>query len=166
MPFNRKELTNLYKKESDPNVKERLLLVLKVKVDDRIPARVARELHRSRTWASDWLARYSKEGIEGLKNKPKSGRPPKLSQEIVLKIRRKLIESKQGWSTKQIQDMIIRESGGGVKYHYIYIYRLLHKWGFKLKVSRRIRFNTASREERGALILLYERYGLKEIQGQ
>jgi hypothetical protein len=51
MPFNRKELTNLYKKESDPNVKERLLLVLKVKVDDMIPARVARELHRSRTWA-------------------------------------------------------------------------------------------------------------------
>ena len=80
MPFNRKELTNLYKKESDPNVKERLLLVLKVKVDNTIPARVARELHRSRTWAFDWLARYSKEGIEGLKNKPKSGRPPKLSQ--------------------------------------------------------------------------------------
>ena len=147
MPFNRKELTNLYKKESDPNVKERLLLVLKVKVDDTIPARVARELHRSRTWASDWLARYSKEGIEGLKkNKPKSGRPPKLSQEIVLKIRRKLTESKQGWSTKQIQDMIIRESGGGVKYHYVYIYRLLHKWGFKLKVPRRIHINTASKE--------------------
>jgi hypothetical protein len=42
------------------------LLVLKVKVDDMIPARVARELHRSRTWvASDWLARYSKEGLKG-----------------------------------------------------------------------------------------------------
>jgi putative transposase len=158
MPFNRKELTNLYKKESDPNVKERLLLVLKVKVDDTIPARVARELHRSRTWASDWLARYSKEGIEGLKNKPKSGRPPKLSQEIVLKIRRKLTESKQGWSTKQIQDMIIRESGGGVKYHYIYIYRLLHKWGFKLKVPRKIHINRASKEERGAFKKEHRKY--------
>ncbi|MBV9179337.1 MAG: helix-turn-helix domain-containing protein, partial [Nitrososphaeraceae archaeon] len=147
---NRKELTNLYKKESDPKVKERLLLVLKVRVDDMIPARVARELYRSRTWASDWLARYSKEGVEGLKNKPKSGRPPKLSREIVLKIRRKLIGSKQGWSTKQIQDMIIRESGGGVKYHYIYMYRLLHKWGFKLKVPRKIHINTASNEERRA----------------
>jgi hypothetical protein len=72
MPFNRKELTNLYKKESDPNVKERLLLVLKVKVDDMIPAHVARELHEAEHGhASDWLARYSKEGIEGLKNKPK-----------------------------------------------------------------------------------------------
>jgi hypothetical protein len=56
MPFNRKELTNLYKKESDLNVKERLLLVLKVKDDDMIPARVARELHRSRTWAYFRLA--------------------------------------------------------------------------------------------------------------
>ena len=46
--------------------------------------------------------------------------------------------------------MIIRESGGGVKYHYIYIYRLLHKWGFKLKVPRKIHINTASKEERGA----------------
>lgn len=150
MSFNRNELADLYKRESDPNVRERLLLVLKVKVDHIIPARVAKELRRSRTWASDWLARYSKEGIEGLKNRPKSGRPPKLQQEIVLKIKRKLIESKQGWSTKKIQDMIIRESGGGVKYHYIYIYRLLHKWGFKLKVPRKVHINTASKEEKDA----------------
>ena len=46
---------NLYKRESDPNVKERLLLVLKVEGDGMIPARVANELHRSKTWASDWL---------------------------------------------------------------------------------------------------------------
>jgi hypothetical protein len=56
MLFNRKKLTNLYKKERDSNVNERLLLVLKVKIDDMIPARVARELHRSRTWACFQLA--------------------------------------------------------------------------------------------------------------
>jgi putative transposase len=92
MTFNRSGLGNLYKRESDSNVKERLLLVLKVEVDGKIPAHVAEELHRSRTWASDWLARYDKIGVNGLKNKPKSGRPPKLSREIVLKIRRKLID--------------------------------------------------------------------------
>ena len=128
MTFNRSGLGNLYKRESDPNVKERLLLVLKVEVDGKIPAHVAEELHRSRTWASDWLARYDKEGVNGLKNRPKSGRPPKLPQEIALKIKRKLIESKQRWSTKQVQDIIIKESRGEVKYHYVYIYRLLHKW--------------------------------------
>ena len=146
MAFNRSKLANLYKRESDPNVKERLLLVLKVEGDGMIPARVAKELHRSRTWASDWLVRYDKEGIKGLKNKPKSGRPPKLPEEIALKIKRKLKESKQGWSTKQVEDMIIKESG--VKYHYIYIYRLLHKWGFKEKVPKRVHVNTASKEEK------------------
>jgi len=44
--------------------------------------------------------------------------------------------------------MIIKESKGGVRYHYIYIYRLLHKWGFKLKVPRKIHINTASKEQK------------------
>jgi transposase len=69
MAFIRSKLAYLYKRESDPNVKERLLLVLKVE-DGMIPAHVAKELHKSRTWASDWLVRYDKEGIKGLKNKP------------------------------------------------------------------------------------------------
>jgi hypothetical protein len=54
-------LEHLYKTEADPDVKERLLLVLKVEGDDEmIPARIAKELHRSRTWASDWLARQKR----------------------------------------------------------------------------------------------------------
>jgi hypothetical protein len=48
----------IYRSEHDTNVKERMLLVLKVTYDKQIPARVARDLHRSRTWASDWLKRY------------------------------------------------------------------------------------------------------------
>jgi transposase len=48
---------------------------MKVEGDDIVPARAAKELHRSRTWASDWLARYREEGIEGLRDRPKSGRP-------------------------------------------------------------------------------------------
>jgi hypothetical protein len=37
-----------------------MLLVLNVVYDDKhIPAaQVARDLHRSRTWSSDWLKRY------------------------------------------------------------------------------------------------------------
>jgi transposase len=62
--LSRTELESLYKKKLDPDVKERLLLVPKVRGDDMIPACVARDLCRSRTWASDWLARYHKEGID------------------------------------------------------------------------------------------------------
>jgi transposase len=52
--FLEQDLSN-YKRESDADVKERILLVLNVVYDKHIPAQVARDLHRSRTWASDWL---------------------------------------------------------------------------------------------------------------
>jgi transposase len=146
MAFNRSKLVNLYKRESDPNVKERLLLVLKVEGDCMIPARVAKDLHRSRTWASDWLARYDNESVDGLRDRPKNGRPAQLSPQVVFKIRKRLTESRQGWSTKQVNDIILQE--GGIKYHCVHIYRLLHKWGFKQKVPRKVHVNTASKEEK------------------
>ena len=50
-------------------------LIIKVREDKQIPFRVVKEMHRSNPWASDWLKRYDKEGIEGLRNRTKSGRP-------------------------------------------------------------------------------------------
>ena len=58
-----------------------MLLVLNVVYDKQIPARVSRDLHRSRTWASDWLKRYREEGLEGLKDRTKIGRHPQIYQE-------------------------------------------------------------------------------------
>ena len=101
-----------------------------------------------RTWASDWLARYREEGIEGLRDRPKSGRPPEISPEVVLKIRMKLKESRQGWTTKQVNEMMIVKEGG-IQYHSHHIYLLLHKWGFKQKIPRKWgHINTASEEEK------------------
>jgi transposase len=42
--------------------------------------------------------------------------------------------------------MIVKE--GGIQYHSHRIYRLLHKWGFKQKVPRKVHINTASEEEK------------------
>ena len=154
--LSRTRFEQLYKRESDAGVKERMLLVLNVVYDKHIPAQVARDLHRSRPWASDWLKRYRKEGIEGLKNRPKSGRPPDIPEEIVYKIKKELSSSKQGWTTKQVNDIIIRESG--VQYHQIYIYTLLRRWGFKQKVPRKVHVNTASNEEKERFKKQPERY--------
>ena len=139
-------METLYRKESHARLRERLLLVLKVDGDGMIPAQVAKELHRSRTWTSDWLARYHKEGIDGLENRPKSGRPSKLSDQVAVKVRKKLKERKQGWTTQQVHEMIVKE--GNVHYHQIYIYSLLHRWGFKQKVPRKVHINTASNVEK------------------
>ncbi|MGA9841144.1 MAG: helix-turn-helix domain-containing protein [Nitrososphaeraceae archaeon] len=109
MTLSRGELETRYRKESRAGLKERLLLILKVEGEGMIPAHVAKELHRSRTWTSDWLARYHKEGVDGLENRPRSGRPSKLPKEVALKVRRKLKERKQGWTTQQINEMIVKE---------------------------------------------------------
>ena len=94
--------------------------MVNVVYDEHIPAQAAKELHRSRAWASDWLKRYREEDIEGLKNRSKSGRPPDISEEKVDEIKNQLSSNKQGWTTKQVYDIIVRESD--VKYQQIYIY--------------------------------------------
>ena len=51
-----------------------LLLVIKsVIVDGELPALAVKEIHRSKPWGSYWLERYDKEGIKGLRDKPRSG---------------------------------------------------------------------------------------------
>jgi transposase len=46
--------------------------------------------------------------------------------------------------------MMIVEEESGIQYHYYtHIYnRLLHKWGFKQKIPRKVHVNTASEEEK------------------
>jgi len=146
LSLSEEELEDLYRKESHADLKERLLLVIKVEGDGMIPARVAKELRRSRTWTSNWLARYREEGIDGLESRPKSGRPSKLPERIAIRIRKKLKERKQGWTTQQVHEMIVKEAD--VHFHQIYIYSLLHRWGFKQKVPRKVHVNTASNEEK------------------
>lgn len=117
----RSRLGELYRRESNPKIKERLLLILRTEDDRQLPSHVVKELHRSKPWASYWLDRYNREGIEGLEDKPKSGRPTELPKEIVLKIRKKLSENKHGgWNTKQVNDIIVKE--GRVQYHYTLMY--------------------------------------------
>lgn len=134
-----------------------MLLVIKIEHDNIIPAYAADELHRSRPWALYWLKRYKDEGIEGLKDRSKSGRPPDIPEQKVHEIQNELLSSKQGWTTRQVEDLIVKKSGG-IRYHYTHIYRLMHKWGFKQKVPRKVNVNTASKDEKEDFKKEQERY--------
>jgi hypothetical protein len=48
-----------------------MLLVLNVVYNNIISAQAVRDLHRSRTWACEWLKRYSEKGLEELRNRTK-----------------------------------------------------------------------------------------------
>ena len=136
-------LNNAYKKEKDSNVKERILLVKRVKIDKQEAASVAEhELNRSRWWAYKWLHRFDKDGLDGLKDQPRSGRPPDVPKGVMIKIKQELAESNTGWDFRQVMDLIYNKTG--VRYHEVHIYRLLHKWGFKSKIPQKRFVNTAS----------------------
>jgi transposase len=140
------QINNAYKKEIDSDVKERILLVRRVRIDGQGASKVAeRELHKSRWWAYKWLSRFDKLGIEGLNDQPRSGRPPLIPQKKMLKIKQELSENIAGWQAKQVMDIIYKKTG--VRYHEVHIYRLLHKWGFSPKVPQKRFVNTASKEE-------------------
>jgi transposase len=72
------------------------------------------------------VRRYDKEGINGLKTGPKSGRPNEISEEIACKIKKELKENNQGWTTKQVEEFI-RKSG--IKYPHIHIYCIISQIG-------------------------------------
>jgi putative transposase len=136
-----------YKQEKDVDVKERILLVRRIVEDEKHIEDVAKELHRCRAWAYKWYKRYNDDGgLDGLKDQPRTGRPPDVPKEIMVKIRQELAESNTGWDFRQVMDLIYKKTG--VRYHEVHIYRLLHKWGFKPKVLQKRFVNSASTKEK------------------
>ena len=80
IPF-AQQLDAAYRRESDADVRERVFLVRLLRVDKVQAASVAElELHRTKIWAYKWLKRYDIDGIGGLRDRHRSGRPPDVSE--------------------------------------------------------------------------------------
>ncbi len=142
-----RQIQQVYRTEKDGDIKERIFLVRRVKFDGMEASKVAeREIHKSRWWAYKWLKRFDRQGLEGLKDHPRSGRPPKISEKMMLKIKQKVIENTSGWEAKQVMNLIYEKTG--VRYHEVHVYRLLHDWGMSPKVPKKRFVNTASKEEK------------------
>ena len=140
-------LNTLYRNERDADIRERILLITRVRMDKKEASSVAeKEFHRSRWWAYKWLKRFDNAGLEGLKNRHRSGRPPEVSEETSAMILKELSENQSGWMAKEVMNLIYERTG--VKYHEVHIYRLLHRWGFSPKVPRMKFVNAASKQEK------------------
>ena len=139
-------LDKAYNDERDADVKERILLVRRVIIDKQHIESAAQELHKSRAWAYKWYKRYNDKGLEGLKDKSRSGRPPLVEHDLMIKIRKELEASNTGWNFRQVMNIIQKRTS--IKYHEVHIYRLLHKWGFSAKVPQKRFVKTATQEEK------------------
>ena len=146
MNSNSTKLDRVHRNERDARVRERILLVIRISSDKQHIESVAKELHRAGSWAYKWHKRYRDEGMEGLRDRQRSGKPSAMPKEEMDKIKQELSDSSTGWDFRQVTNIIQKRTG--VRYHEVHIRRLLHKWGFKSKVPQKRFVRTASQNEK------------------
>lgn len=127
-----KELENLYKKEKDPYVKLRLLVVIHRK-EGKDYRTIATILRIAIGKAFFWVKRFSKHGMKGLQRKPGSGGQNRyLIKEQEKELREKLKEHPM--TTKEV--LVYIKERYGKRYHPNSIPRLLKRLGQSLITPR------------------------------
>ena len=93
-----------------------------------------------------WKKRYASEGAEGLKTRPKSGKPRLISrrQESNLK---KIIGNnpEKAWTTRRVYNLILEKTK--VSYSQRHVTRILNRWNLGLSSGRPIYWKRATDEE-------------------
>ncbi|MEX2752607.1 MAG: helix-turn-helix domain-containing protein [Candidatus Freyarchaeota archaeon] len=130
------ELEKRYKEEKNPRVKLRILMVWRVK-EGVTTIELGRELHVHHSTISSWVKRFNEQGFDGLRDRPKSGRPPKISheefQEVLEKNPRDEGYPLEAWSVKILQVHLKKRS---VNYNLSYLYEKIKKHGYCLITPR------------------------------
>ena len=113
-------LKTAYRNEKDADVRERILLVTRVRTDKEETSSVAEKdsIDLDGRWAYKWLKRFDNAGLKGLKNKHRSG-SSEVSEETSIRIRGELSENQSGWMAKEVMNLIYERTG--VKYHEVHI---------------------------------------------
>ncbi len=103
---------------------------------------VAGELSTSVSTVNRWVQWYNRDGLEGLRPKRQSGRPPKLTNEQKAELGTLVEAGPQAanyqsgvWVAAMIADLIY--SRFGVQYHPGHVTRLLHQIGFSVQRPRK-----------------------------
>ena len=127
----REELLQLYKEEKDPNVKDRLTLIIKVRFDNATITAAARSLGKVISWGSKWCSRFAGAGVRGLRNLPRSGRPPRIPGEESERVWKEMDDNKY-WTVDKAREFVYKRTG--VKYGLSSIYKMLKRREYFLKV--------------------------------
>ena len=133
-----------YAAETKGKVKDRMMLIIKIKRDDMDIREAAKSLGKSGSRGYKWYARYNQVGFKNLDDGLHTGRPPKVSKAIMKKIRknacRKLI-----CTGKEMQDYILKKTG--TKYYITHVRHMLRQWGYSQKVPMGVHARRASSED-------------------
>ncbi len=111
--------------------------------DKSTSGEIAKTLRASRSGVSEWLKIYAEQGVDGLMEGERSGRPSQLS-DIDKILLCDIIDSgpiaygyvSGLWTSIRIADVIVHEFG--VQYHPGHIRKLLQDFGFSVQSPKRV----------------------------
>ncbi len=136
----------MQKREGCQNKRERLFLVKQVFFDNQTASHVARNLGHVCSWPCKWPGRFKEYGMDGLHDRQRTGRPPKIPKDRPVAIERRIAGNPAGRSARQVMSLIYEKSGVGC--HEVHAYRLLHNWGYASKVAQKRSANSAAAREK------------------
>ena len=105
--------------------------MIHVIVDGMTPSGAAAAMHLSRSWGGKWNRRYEEGGIDGLQDKPRSGRPPKVYRGMMKMVCR-MARKTRTWTADEMRKFIFEKTGH--RYDLSYVRKLMKKWGYVMKV--------------------------------
>lgn len=133
----------------DPVIRERLLMV---RESHKRPLReVANIFGYVHGKVAYWKNRYKREGLRGLKTKPRSGAPRKMTPEQEKKLRRKIRKHnpKNGWRTTHVRSIIKEQTG--ITYSSRHTLRIAQSWGLA-QIKPRPRYGYSKKDDREGFI--------------
>ncbi|QXJ27680.1 hypothetical protein J5U23_00547 [Saccharolobus shibatae B12] len=106
-------------------------------VDGKSEKEVSKMLNKSYSTIKLWIGKYKKEGLDGLRDKPRSGRPRKVEEE---KIKQILEDKPQKYGIQQeywtMKTLKIALQEQGIDYKKSRLYELVHELGYNLVKPR------------------------------
>ncbi len=148
----REQLQHVMKTDADPRVRRRAHALLLVD-EGHTQANVARLVHTSAYRIHVWRERFRSAGREGLADRSRGGRPPKLTAEDRAFVEEALDRGPQAyglplfvWTLRDLQTLLQRERG--VTVSVVTMHRVVHDLGFR---SRRPRYDLTHRQDLAAV---------------
>ncbi|WP_028768874.1 helix-turn-helix domain-containing protein [Shewanella fidelis] len=125
--YDNESLVKILRKEKNARMKLKLLAILHFQ-DGKSRYQIADYLKVSRTSVNRWVSDYLSKGLEGLKEKPHSGRPNTLSAAQLSQLKSFINtggDSKNNITGVEVQQYI--EDNFGVKYEISSVYKLIDR---------------------------------------
>lgn len=133
------DIEQMMRSERDGRVRQRLLALKFIAGGQTIPE-VAVRLEMAERCLRKWTHRFNREGLPGLRDRPRSGQPPKLAPELAEDFQERVrqgAQEKDGvCALRGLDFQRILGEEYGAKYSLGGVYFLLHRLGFSSLVPR------------------------------